>query len=279
MKKLIVVYLFLGLMVSSKNMVSAITCVDNVDGICTVKQRVPTVTKCIPRPKCLDLTPPCKIRESENYCPNETPTKIYCKNDDNCSDGEICYQPPMPRCGEGKAGEEKACVQVMPTKYCVLRVTPSRPTPTPRYDCRDIQPQCLVAPCPTMTVCTELPIPTPTVYVDKSGDANGDGKVNLVDFDIWKKEYLKIYITKKADFDKNGSVNLVDFSIWKRGYLNISVSPIPVLSCVPRPACLDAVPACTMPELESYCPKITTTVIPVTTVIGVMSPVPLETIY
>lgn len=140
---------------------SDVTCV-NVDGICTVKQGVPTTVKCIPRPACLDSTPPCRIRDTENYCPN---------------------------------------------------VTPSQPTPTP----------------------------IPTVYVIRFGDANGDGKVNLVDFDIWKKEYLKINITKKADFDKNGSVNLVDFDIWKSGYLNTVLSSI--------------------------------------TTIRVMSPVPLETIY
>jgi len=60
--------------------------------------------------------------------------------------------------------------------------------------------------------------PTPT-QVSVLGDANRDGKVDLVDFSIWKSEYLggmKI----KCDFNKDGSVNLVDFGIWKREYLN-----------------------------------------------------------
>ena len=53
----------------------------------------------------------------------------------------------------------------------------------------------------------------------KQGDANRDGAVNLVDFGIWKTEYLS-GIKNKADFNKDGSVNLVDFGIWKGEYLN-----------------------------------------------------------
>lgn len=37
----------------------------------------------------------------------------------------------------------------------------------------------------------------------------------------------------------------------------LAASPTP--TCVPRPACLDAVPACLMPELSTYCPKSTPT--------------------
>jgi len=70
---------------------------------------------------------------------------------------------------------------------------------------------------PTQTP-TQVPTQTPT-QVSVLGDANRDGKVDLVDFSIWKSEYLggmKI----KCDFNKDGSVNLVDFGIWKREYLN-----------------------------------------------------------
>lgn len=65
---------------------------------------------------------------------------------------------------------------------------------------------------------SQVPTQTPT-QVSVLGDANRDGKVDLVDFSIWKSEYLggmKI----KCDFNKDGSVNLVDFGIWKKEYLN-----------------------------------------------------------
>lgn len=53
----------------------------------------------------------------------------------------------------------------------------------------------------------------------RQGDANGDSKIDLVDFGIWKTEYLP-GTKNRADFNKDGSVNLVDFGIWKREYLN-----------------------------------------------------------
>jgi len=54
-----------------------------------------------------------------------------------------------------------------------------------------------------------------------SGDANNDNMVNLVDFSIWKNEYLHGCSTSpcKADFNYDSTVDLVDFSIWKQAYL------------------------------------------------------------
>ena len=60
---------------------------------------------------------------------------------------------------------------------------------------------------------------TPTVMV-MVGDANGDRMVDLVDFGIWKREYLGYLTTKTADFNNSGKVDLVDFVTWKSEYLN-----------------------------------------------------------
>jgi hypothetical protein len=61
---------------------------------------------------------------------------------------------------------------------------------------------------------------------DKSkGDANCDGKINLVDFEIWRSESFDINDEDydwTADFDCSDELqkpNLVDFSIWKDNYL------------------------------------------------------------
>ena len=61
-----------------------------------------------------------------------------------------------------------------------------------------------------------------------SGDANGDGKADLVDFSIWKIEYMAtngMPVTsfdysgpKKADFNQDGRVDLADFVVWKNNY-------------------------------------------------------------
>lgn len=71
---------------------------------------------------------------------------------------------------------------------------------------------------PTMT-----PTPGPTSTstpgpVRAAGDANGDGLVDLVDFAIWKGEYLT-GVGLTADFSGDGKVDLLDFPIWKTGYL------------------------------------------------------------
>ncbi len=50
------------------------------------------------------------------------------------------------------------------------------------------------------------------------GDADGNGKVNVADFAIWKTEYLTKNGTR-SDFDKNGKVTIADFAIWKTEYL------------------------------------------------------------
>lgn len=49
-------------------------------------------------------------------------------------------------------------------------------------------------------------------------DANQDGVVDLVDFGIWKTEYLS-GVTVRADFNEDMVVDLVDFGIWKNEFL------------------------------------------------------------
>ncbi|MEN9328380.1 MAG: hypothetical protein RI947_1188 [Candidatus Parcubacteria bacterium] len=49
------------------------------------------------------------------------------------------------------------------------------------------------------------------------GDANCDGFVDIVDFEIFRKEYTGPLSTKDSDFDMNNIVDIVDFEIWRRG--------------------------------------------------------------
>lgn len=51
-------------------------------------------------------------------------------------------------------------------------------------------------------------------------DVNNDGKIDLVDFDMWKRVYLENRTTAETDFDANGKTNLADFKIWKQFYLS-----------------------------------------------------------
>ncbi|MBI2430613.1 MAG: hypothetical protein HYV39_01210 [Candidatus Levybacteria bacterium] len=54
--------------------------------------------------------------------------------------------------------------------------------------------------------CTAQPSVTP-------GDADGNNIVNILDYNIWRDEYLGKISTKKADFNKDDKVNFVDFAI------------------------------------------------------------------
>lgn len=113
----------------------------------------------------------------------------YCNTKEDCSSGEICYQPPMPTCPEGTA-----CAQVMPKKYC-----------------KGIS---VVTTLPSQGV-TKKPTPYACQY---NGDADGDGGATIKDFGIWKSEFMSGKINK-ADFDCNRTVNLADYEVWKNAFL------------------------------------------------------------
>jgi hypothetical protein len=80
------------------------------------------------------------------------------------------------------------------------------------------------------------PRTTPTGSARLLGDANQDGKVDLVDFAIWKRDYIQFANTEPeggmaGDFDKSGKTDLVDFGIWKKAYVGlvVSIRPSPTI--------------------------------------------------
>ncbi len=87
------------------------------------------------------------------------------------------------------------------------------------------QPTATRVPTSTITI-TQIPSITPSVSVSPSptisgcdkthGDANCDGLYNLVDFEIWRKEFMGILSTKTADFNADGNVTILDFESWRK---------------------------------------------------------------
>ncbi len=92
------------------------------------------------------------------------------------------------------------------------------------------------------------------------GDANCDGKADLIDFERWRREYTKADTTTDADFNAVEGVDLVDYELWRRTYTQsgsttpsvtqgvtptittgvtvtptITVSPTPVVTNTPTP--------------------------------------------
>ncbi len=69
------------------------------------------------------------------------------------------------------------------------------------------------------TANTPTPTVTPAVCPMKSsGDADCNGKVELLDFEIFRKEYLRVVSAITSDFDADGSVTIADFQVWRGGY-------------------------------------------------------------
>lgn len=52
-----------------------------------------------------------------------------------------------------------------------------------------------------------------------SGDANCDGLVNLLDFEIFRKEFAGESSSIDADFSGDGIVTLADFEIWRQAFV------------------------------------------------------------
>lgn len=58
------------------------------------------------------------------------------------------------------------------------------------------------------------PATAPTAKI-LQGNANEDEAVNILDYQIWRDEYLGAATTAKADFNKDNKIDLVDFSIFR----------------------------------------------------------------
>lgn len=59
--------------------------------------------------------------------------------------------------------------------------------------------------------------PAPACEKRNQGDANCDNIIDLLDFNIWRTEYISGSSTR-ADFNGSGGVDLLDFNIWRITY-------------------------------------------------------------
>lgn len=71
----------------------------------------------------------------------------------------------------------------------------------------------------TPTVTTSVSPTSDSCTLKYQGDADCSGLINLVDFEIWRKEFMKTLSTLTSDFNAGGSVDIVDFEIWRKSYL------------------------------------------------------------
>ncbi len=128
--------------------------------------------------------------------PTPTPTTSACVNEGG-------------RCGFGLAGQGACCsglscqavtASIPPESICIKAITPT----------------------PISTV-----IPTEGATCDNStGDADCSNKVDLADFEVWRKEFTGEQKTKKANFSKSGKTSLADFEIWRVNFFKKGFTPM-----------------------------------------------------
>ncbi len=74
-----------------------------------------------------------------------------------------------------------------------------------------------VAGSPTLT--PTIVITTIQCPLNPQGDANCDNNVDMIDFEIWRQEFIGQVTTLHADFNNNGQTDLVDYETWRQGFV------------------------------------------------------------
>jgi len=72
-------------------------------------------------------------------------------------------------------------------------------------------------------------------YAFKLGNADCDDEIGMLDFEVWKSEFLS-KVGKESDFDCDGEIGMLDFEIWKTSFLNRANLPTQVPTAVPTMA-------------------------------------------
>ncbi len=99
--------------------------------------------------------------------------------------------------------------------------TPTRtPTPTPTRTPTPIPPTATPTSTPVPPTATPTLTPTPTIVI-LAEDFDRNGRIEILDFNLWKDEYLGIKTSKLSDADHNGTIELLDFNKWRDVYVTI----------------------------------------------------------
>lgn len=122
-------------------------------------------------------------------------------------------------------------------------------TPAPKdMDCKPMDGVCTVVGKPRTCLTCQEGVP-PRSEGNANVEVNKcDNKIDLIDFGIWKAEYLmfkqgiKAVSGWKADFQCDEKIDLVDFGVWKVGYFKYKDLPLttPVLTQTVKPTITSA---------------------------------------
>ena len=199
-------------------------------GICVVQPtRVTPTPTCIPRPTCLDSNPQCLLPEPiGGWCPGGTPTpppyiRVLTPNGgEQLVAGQpytISWQasPGIPNYAIYLVNEANQyslinTAQAPNTTYLWTVGSPIM-TSTGRHKIKIVN--------GSQGGSDTLPLDISDNYftITRPGDANGDGRVDGVDYVIWLNHYnQQVSGASNGDFNGDGRVDGVDYVIWVNNY-------------------------------------------------------------
>ena len=118
--------------------------------------------------------------------------------------------------------------------------TPPVETPTPTIPDTPAPTELTPTPSDTPTAVPSNLTPTAVPCPTKSkGDANCDGNVDFIDFEIWRNEFMGEDTKTDANFNyaDDQKVDFIDFEIWRQGYLEeTAVTPTDTPPATPTPS-------------------------------------------
>lgn len=56
-------------------------------------------------------------------------------------------------------------------------------------------------------------------YLKNQGDANCDSRVDMIDYEIWRQEFIGQVTSLDADFNSSDHSDLVDYEVWRQGFV------------------------------------------------------------
>lgn len=89
---------------------------------------------------------------------------------------------------------------------------------------------------PTNTpIPTDTPVPPTPTTASIQGDANGDRLVDILDYNIWRDEFIAVNALGggfRSDFNSDGKIDLLDFNIWRTAFGN-GGAITPIITSIP----------------------------------------------
>ncbi len=140
---------------------------------------------------------------------------LYGSSSDICNQTAKAFQATEVDQQPTTSQDGAICISVTPRQATCAGAPTATPTPTSSVTII-LTPTLTKVPSPTLTSAI-TPSPTTGCLSKSAGDADCNGVVDLVDFEIWRKEFTQTLTTKNGDFNANGVVDIVDFEIWRKG--------------------------------------------------------------